>query len=136
MPKRAQLVGSDQYVDLAFSYQFVLAANLEEVLRECGIKPKRKRRKICEAFLYYYSVFHDQSWLRKGKRKVYPVIGFAEHFQNIGMKPAAMGRVVVDKDRSYSFDEMSWSILRILFDPSGPSPEVEDIKVGLVGPED
>lgn len=133
MSKRAQIVGSDLYEELASAYQFVLAANLEGVLRECGIKPKRKRREICQAFLYYHSMLHDQSWLRSGKNRVYPIIGFAEGFQNVGMSPKAMGRVIVDKDKLFSFDEYSWSVLRLLFEPEGDD---RDIQVGLVGDQE
>src|SRR3954469_13010858 len=98
MTKREQLVGSDRFHDLASAYQTVLVALLDEALRECGIKPKRKRRQVCQRFLYRHSLLHDQSWLRTGGSVVYPFLGFAEHFQNVGMGPSALGKILVDKD--------------------------------------
>jgi hypothetical protein len=133
MTKREQLVGSDRFEDLASAYQTVLISMLEEALRECGIKPKRKRRRVCQRFLYRHSLLHDQCWLRSDGRVVYPVLGFAEHFQNIGMSPSTLGKVLVDKDKSYSFDEYSWSVLRCVFEPDETVPSVE---VGLVGEEE
>ena len=132
MAKREQLVGSDRYEDLASAYQTILVSLLDETLRECGIKPKRKRRQVCQRFLYRHSLFHDQSWLRTEGSVVYPLLGFAEHFQNVGMSPSALGKILVDRDRSYSFDEYSWSVLRCVFDPDEDDPPVE---VGQVGDE-
>jgi hypothetical protein len=132
MTKREQLVGSDRFEDLASAYQMVLVSILDDALRECGIKPKRKRRQVCEHFLYRHSLLHDQSWLRSGGKVVYPLLGFAEHFQNVGMRPSALGKVLVDKDKSYSFDEYGWSVLRCVFEPDDTVPPVE---MGLVGEE-
>src|SRR6478752_33898 len=80
MTKREQLVGSDRFEDLASAYKTVLVSLLDDALRECGIKPKRKRRQVCQRFLYRHSLLHDQSWLRTGGSVVYPLLGFAEHF--------------------------------------------------------
>jgi hypothetical protein len=133
MKKREQIVGSECFEYLASAYQIVLVSMLEEALRECGIKPKRKRRQICQRFLYRHSLLHDQCWLRSDGRVAYPVLGFAEHFQDVGMTPSQLGTVLVNKDKSFSFDEYSWSVLRCVFEPDETVPAVE---VGLVGEEE
>ncbi len=130
MTRRGQLIGSDRFEELASAYQAVLVSLLDEALRECGIKPKRKRRRVCQRFLYRHGLLHDQSWLRTGGRTVYPVLGFAEHFRDVGMGPSALGQVLVDRDGSFSFDEYGWSVLRCVFEPDDEVPPVE---VGLVG---
>jgi hypothetical protein len=132
MTKRQQLVGSDRFEDLASAYQIVLVSMLEAALRECGIKPKRKRRQVCQTFLSRHSLLHDQSWLRSEGSIVYPLLGFAEHFQDVGMSPSALGKILVDKDKSYRFDEYGWSVLRCVFEPDESVPSVE---TGLVGEE-
>lgn len=105
---------------------------LDQALRESGISPKRKRRKICERFLRAHGTLHDQCWLRSGEQTVYPFLGFSEVFQNIGMSPQKLGTVLVDKDKSFSFEEYVWSILHSYFEPDQTVPPVE---VGLVGEE-
>jgi hypothetical protein len=132
MSKRTRLVGTDAYEDLASGYQLVLASILDQALRESGVSLKRKRRQICERFLRAHGTLHDQCWLRSGGKTVYPFLGFAEVFQNIGMSPQQLGTVIVDKDKSFSFDEYVWSVLRCHFEPDDAVPSVE---VGLVGDE-
>lgn len=132
MSKRTKLVGSDAYEDLASAYQFTLVSMLDQALRDSGISPKRKRRQICERFLRTHGTLHDQCWLRSGGMTVYPLLGFSEVFQNVGMSPQQLGAVVVDKVKSFSFDEYVWSVLRCHFDPDEKDPPVE---VGLVGEE-
>src|SRR5262249_21008106 len=109
MGKRTRLIGDDSYEELASAYQDALVAMLDGALRESGITLKRKRRKVCERFLYAHGAFHDQCWLRHGGRTVYPIVGFAEVFQNVGMSPQQLGTVILDKDKSFSFDEYVWS---------------------------
>jgi len=132
MSKRTQLVGDDSYEDLASAYQVVLVSMLDQALRESGITPKRKRRKICERFLYAHGAFHDQHWLRSGGKTVYPLLGFAEAFPDVGSSPQPWGRILVDKGKSFSFDEYVWSVLRCYFEPDETVPQVE---AGLVGEE-
>jgi hypothetical protein len=132
MSKRTRLVGTDAYEDLASAYQFVLASMLDQALRESGISPKRKRRQICDRFLRAHGMLHDQCWLRSGGQTVYPILGFAEVFQNVGMNPLRLGTVVVSKDKSFSFQEYVWSVLRCYFEPDETVPPVE---VGLVSEE-
>src|SRR5262245_14159918 len=132
MSKRTRLVGADAYEDLASAYQLALASMLDQALRESGITPKRKRRQICERFLHAHGTLHDQCWLRSGGKTVYPFLGFAEVFQNVGMSPQQLGAVIADKDKSFSFDESVWSVLRCYFEPDETVPPVE---VGLVGDE-
>src|SRR6516162_2505233 len=112
MSKRTRLVGADAYEDLASAYQLALASMLDQALRDSGITPKRKRRQICERFLHAHGTLHDQCWLRSGGKTVYPFLGFAEVFQNVGMNPQQLGTVLVDKDKSFSYDESVWSVLR------------------------
>ena len=63
---------------------------------------------------------------------MYPFLGFAEVFQNVGMNPQQLGTVLVDKDKSFSYDESVWSVLRCHFEPDQTVPPAE---VGLVGEE-
>jgi hypothetical protein len=132
MSKRTRLVGADTYEDLASAYQLALASMLDQALRESGISPKRKRRHICERFLRAHGTLHDQCWLRSAGQTVYPFLGFSEVFQNVGMTPQQLGTVLVDKDKSFSFEEYVWSVLRCCFEPDETVPPVE---VGLVGEE-
>lgn len=132
MRKRTKLVGDEAFEDLASAYQVVLVSMLDQVLRDSGIAVKRKRRQICERFLQVHGVLHDQCWLRSGGRTVYPLLGFAEVFQNVGMTHEQLGAVVVDKEKFFSFNESVWSVLRCYFEPDETVPPVE---AGLVGQE-
>lgn len=132
MSKRTRLVGAEVYEDLASAYQVALAAMLDQALRESGITPKRKRRQICARFLHAHGTLHDQCWLCSGGKTVYPFLGFAEEFQNIGMSPQRLGTIFVDRDKSFSYDESVWSVLRCYFEPDQTVPPAE---VGLVGEE-
>ncbi len=132
MSKRSRLVGADAYEDLASAYQLALASMLDQALRESGISPKRKRRQICERFLRAHGTLHDQCWLRSGGQTVYPFLGFAEVFQNVGMTPQELGTILVGKNKSFSFEEYVWSVLRCYFEPDETVPPVE---VGFVGEE-
>jgi hypothetical protein len=132
MNKRTRLAGAGFFEDLASAYQLALASLLDQALRETGISPKRKRRQICERFLRAHGTLHDQCWLRSGGRTVYPFLGFAEFFQDVGTSPRQLGTIFVDEDKSFSYEEYAWSVLRCLFEPDETVPEVE---VGLVGEE-
>ena len=132
MSKRTRLVGGDAYEDLASAYQIALASMLDQVLRESGVSPKRKRRQICERFLRSHGTLHDQCWLRSAGQTVYPFLGFSEVFQNIGMSAQQLGTILVDNDKSFSFEEYVWSVLRCCFEPDETDSPVE---VGLVGEE-
>jgi hypothetical protein len=132
MSKRTRLVGADAFEDLASAYQLALASMLDQALRESGISPKRKRRQICERFLRAHGTLHDQCWLRSGGQTVYPFLGFAETFQDVGINPQQLGTVIVSEDKSFSFEEYVWSVLRCHFEPDEAVPPV---KVGLVGEE-
>ncbi len=132
MARRTRLVGDDSYEELASAYQLVLVSMLDKALRESGIAPKRKRRKICERFLYAHGTLHDQCWLRSGGKTVYPFLGFAEVFQGVGMSPQQLGTIIADKEKSFSFDEYVWSVLRCHFEPDETVPPVD---VGLVSEE-
>ena len=132
MSKRTRLVGDDSYEDLASAYQVVLVSMLDQALRDSGITAKRKRRKICERFLAAHGTFHDQYWLRSGGQTVYPFLGFAEVFQNVGMSPQQLGTIVADREKLFSFAEYAWSVLRCYFEPDETVPEVA---VGVVGEE-
>lgn len=132
MSKRTRLVGADAYEDLASAYQMVLASMLDQALRESGISPKRKRRQICERFLRVHGTLHDQCWLRSGGQTVYPFLGFAEVFQDVGTNPQQLGNIIASKDKSFSFEEYVWSVLQCHFEPDETVPSVE---VGLAGEE-
>ncbi len=132
MRKRTRLVGEDAYEDLASAYQLALVSILDQALRESGITPRRKRRQICARFLHAHGTLHDQCWLRSGGKTVYPLLWFAEVFQNSGMSPQQLGTVLADADRSFSYDEYVWSVLRCHFGPGETTPAVE---IGLVGEE-
>lgn len=132
MTKPTRLVGDDSYEDLALAYQIVLVSMLDNALKESGIKLKQKRREICEKFLNAHGVFHDQYWLRSDGKTVYPVLGFSEVFQNVGMSPQQLGDITVNKEKLFSFEEYAWSILRDYFESNDTPPQVE---VGLVGEE-
>jgi hypothetical protein len=132
MSKRTRLVGADAYEDLASAYQLALVSMLDQTLRASGISPKRKRRQICEHFLRAHGTLHDQCWLRSGDQTVYPLLGFSEVFQNVGMNSQQLGTVLVDKERSFSFEEYVWSVLRCHFEPDQTVPPLE---VGFVGEE-
>ena len=132
MGKRTRVVGDDSYEDLASAYQVVLVSMLDQALRDSGITPKAKRRKICERFLYAHGAFHDQYWLKSGGKTVYPFLGFAEIFQNIGMSPEQLGKIIASKDKSFSFDEYVWSVMQCYFQPDKRAPSVD---VGAIGEE-
>jgi hypothetical protein len=63
---------------------------------------------------------------------VYPFLGFAEVFQDVGMNPQQLGTVIVSQDKSFSFEEYVWSLVRCHFEPDETVPSVE---VGWVGEE-
>jgi hypothetical protein len=133
MRKRTRLVGAEEaFEDLASAYQVVLVSMLDQALRESGISPKRKRRQVCERFMHAHGTLHDQCWLRTGGKTVYPLLAFAEVFQNVGMSPQHLGTILVDKEKFFSYDEAVWSVLRCHFEPDETVPPVE---VGLVDEE-
>ena len=40
------------------------------------------------------------------------------------MSPHQLGTVILDKDKSFSFAEYAWSVLRCFFEPDETVPEV------------
>src|SRR5262245_18456162 len=66
------------YEDLATTYQVAETALLNSVLKACGIADKRKRRKICEEFMFWQGIIlHDGAIQQNGKWYA-PVLGYAE----------------------------------------------------------
>lgn len=130
--KKTRFVENDSYEYFASNYQVILIKLLDDALRECGIKPKKKRKQICESFFVSHSTLHDQCWLKTKKGRVHPLLWFSETFQNVDMSAKELGGVYVDKDRTFSFDEYLWPALRYVYDEAGTDT---DISVGLVGDE-
>jgi hypothetical protein len=130
MPRKTTVVGDPDYENLASAYQMLIVGFLDEALRKAGVKPKRKRRQVCREFLYHFSVLHDQCWIQTEGRKVYPLLVFSDTFQNIGMSPQQLGKIRLDKDRFFSFDESALSALGCVFEPDESVPPVQ---VGLIG---
>lgn len=66
------------YEQLAATYQVAEIALLNSVLKGCGITNKRKRRKICEEFIFSQGVVLDEGAFQEGDKWHAPVLGFAE----------------------------------------------------------
>lgn len=126
------MVGADEFEDLASAYQVALVSMLDQTLRDSGITPKRKRRRIGERFMRAHGTLHDQCWLRSGGKKAYPILGFSEVFPNVGVSAQSLGTVVVAKDKFFRFDEYVGCVLRCYFEPDEEDPPVA---VGWVGEE-
>jgi hypothetical protein len=77
MGKKSKSRGSD-YDDLAAKYQVAEIALLNSVLKACGIADKRKRRRICEEFIFSQGVIFDEGAFQDNGKWYAPVLGYVE----------------------------------------------------------
>ena len=66
------------YETLAATYQVAETALLNSVLKACGVADKRKRRKICEEFIFSQGVVFDEGAFQEGGKWYAPVLSYAE----------------------------------------------------------
>jgi hypothetical protein len=71
-----------EYEDLATTYQVTEMALLNSVLKACGVANKRKRRKICEEFIFAQGVVFDEGAFQNGGKWYSPVISYSEREGN------------------------------------------------------
>jgi hypothetical protein len=69
-----------EYEDLASTYQVVQIALLNSILKAHGIADKRKRRQICEDFIFDEGLIHDEGafQLKPGGKWFAPVLSFTD----------------------------------------------------------
>jgi hypothetical protein len=81
MAKKSKAKKPD-YEDLAATFQVAETALLNSVLKACGITDKRKRRKICEEFIFAQGVVRDEGAFQEGGKWYSPVLSYAEREGN------------------------------------------------------
>jgi hypothetical protein len=67
-----------EYEELGATYQVVEIALLNSVLKGCGISDKRKRRKICEEFVFSQGLILDEGAFQEAGKWYGPVLCYAE----------------------------------------------------------
>jgi hypothetical protein len=77
MAKKSRPAKPD-YDDLAATYQVAEIALLNSVLRACGISDRRKRRKICEEFIFSQGVIFDEGAFQANGQWYRPVLSYVE----------------------------------------------------------
>ena len=77
MAKKSKTTKVD-YEALAATYQVAEIALLNSVLKGCGVSDRRKRRKICEDFIFSQGLIFDQGAFQKDGKWYGPVLGYAE----------------------------------------------------------
>src|SRR5688572_33511070 len=66
------------YETLAATYQVAETALLNSVLKACGVADRRKRRKICEEFIFSQGVVLDEGAFQESGTWYAPVLGYVE----------------------------------------------------------
>jgi len=77
MAKKPKSTDPD-YDDLAATYQVAEIALLNSVLKACGISDKRKRRKICEEFIFSQGLIFDEGAFQANGQWYAPVLDYVE----------------------------------------------------------
>jgi hypothetical protein len=78
--KKKRKTSKVDYEDLAYTYQIVEVALLNSILKAHGIADKRKRRKICDDFIFDQGIIFDEGAFQaeSGGKWYAPVPCFAE----------------------------------------------------------
>src|SRR5690349_12898307 len=66
------------YEKLGATYQVIEIALLNSVLKGCGITDKRKRRKICEEFIFCQGMIFDEGAFKEAGKWYAPVLDYVE----------------------------------------------------------
>jgi hypothetical protein len=66
------------YEKLGATYQVVEIALLNSVLKGCGITDRRKRRKICEEFVFCHGMIFDEGAFKEAGKWYAPVLNYTE----------------------------------------------------------
>ncbi len=130
MAKNARLVRDDAYEEMAATYQVVQMAVLNDILKDCGIKQKKVRRRICEQFAFGMGNFHDQYWFKVNGKKVYPLLCFSKKFLNVDTKIDELGTVFAPSS-GFAFHEYAFGDAVSYFDEN--KEIASDIEMGPVG---
>ena len=102
-----ELIQSEQYDEMAATYQVFLIHWLNDSLESAGIEDVKKRRAIIEDFCFVFGVWHDQHWFQDDNdAKVFPVLCFSEQGPAADQTPETLGDTFMPS-RSFSFKEYS-----------------------------
>ena len=93
MASRAKIVRDPAYWEMGKAFAGVMAMELNDALKDCRVTDARKRKKICERFLFGMGNFLDQYWFAVEGEKHYPLMCFTKKFMNVGMDPSDVGTV-------------------------------------------
>jgi hypothetical protein len=77
MAKKSKPAKPD-YDELAATYQVAEIALLNSVLKACGISNHKKRRKICEEFIFSQGVIFDEGAFQKRGQWYAPVLSYVK----------------------------------------------------------
>lgn len=104
--KKLEIVKSDDYEEMASSYQCLEIARLNEVLKSQGIADVSARQAICETYFFDSGNFLDAGWFKSGDKTLWPELCFAERplGPEEGLGEVQTLHVVSD---SFSFHEYS-----------------------------
>jgi hypothetical protein len=143
MAKKVKVVRDDVYEQMGGAYQCVLAHILDTALRENGIKPKSRRQKIVELFVFTLGDFHDSGWMRPVEwdnedypmpanwdGRLYPILCFSERFLNVDTSIDDL-KVLYAPSAGFAYHEGAHGSVWAYFDGD---PEVE-VELGEVGDE-
>lgn len=73
-----EIVKSDEFDEMAATYQCLEIARLNEVLKRHGIADAQTREAICKDYIFDSSHFLDAGWFKSGDRTLWPELCFAE----------------------------------------------------------
>lgn len=100
-----EVVQSDDYEELAATYQVLMMHWLNTSLRESGVTDVGQRRRIVADFCGRFGGWHDQYWFENpGGNMVFPLIAFSTDGPATAMDLDQL-RTVNFPNRSFSFSE-------------------------------
>jgi len=104
------IVQSDEYEEMAMTYQCLEMDRLNEVLRGHGITDKAMRKAICTAYFFDSGQYLDTGWFKSddGEKTLWPVVAFAERTEDESNEEYDNGLPKIEKlhlAQSFAFHE-------------------------------
>jgi len=130
MARGVQVVRDAAYWEMGNAFIRVILAELNDALRKSKISDARRRKKICERFLFGLGNALDQCWFTVNGEKHYPLVCFTREFLNTDVDVRDVGTIFAPSP-DWEYHGAALDVVEEFFED--PSEGASEVQVGVFG---
>ncbi len=128
-----EIVTGGEHEEMAFDYQIIEIARLNETLKRYGIVDKEVRKQICCDYLFGNAYFFDAGWFMHEGKQLYPQLCFAERNPDPDTHLGEI-QVIYTSSQDYDLHESAFANADWYFEEH--QEDASEIKTGSYDQED